>query len=369
MILDSRGRQMGQVTRQLAEARGPVPPFALVRRRHQQRAWRRAAVVAVAAATVAAVVTVQVRQQAGQSVASQPRSPGRVAVTIPLGGQLGAVRADAVGVWVQRDREVVRVDPRTNRVVARVPMSPPDSDLGAVGAGSLWLTQVAQGTVTRVDPASGRTVATIGVPGAEAPEGIDVAVGAGAVWVAYELGTLGGTILARVDPATNTVADTVKLADSEIALAVSARAVLVVTRGVATSGVAYQLDAATSRILARIQACIGSNAVAYGAGAFWIACEEGQLLRFDPVAHRVAATVGLGGAAGSAGRVVTDERAVWVTNLEDTLFRIDPQTNTVVGGVPVTGPGGSYITDLAVGPGALWLTTSGGTLVRFDPDG
>jgi streptogramin lyase len=369
MNLDSRGRQVGLVTRRLAEARGPVPPFALLRRRHQRRAWRRAAVVAVAAVTVAAVVTVQVGRQAGQDVTSRPRPPGQVAAVIDVGGQPSVVRADAAGVWVQRDREVVRVDPRSNRVVARLPMGPPGSDLGAVGDGSLWLTQVAQGTVTRMDPATGRTVATIRVPGAEATQGIDVAAGAGVVWVAYDLGTLGGTILARIDPATDTVAATVKLADSEVALAVSDRAVLVLTRGVTTSGLAYQIDAATSRVVARIQACRGGNAAAYGAGAFWIACDEGQLLRVDPVAHRLAATVALGGAADSAGRVATEESAVWVTNLGDTLFRADPQTNTIVGSLPVTGARAANITDLAVGSGAVWLTTSGGTLIRFDPDG
>src|SRR5512132_977850 len=174
MNLDSRGRQVGQVTRQLAEARGPVPPFALVRHGHQRRAWRRAAVVAAAAITVAAVVTVQVGQQAGQDVTSRPRPPGQVAAVIQVGGQPNVVRADTDAVWVQRDREVVRVDPRTNRVVARLPMGPSGSDLGAVGGGSLWLTQVAQGTVTRIDPATGRTVATIRVPGAQAPLGIDM---------------------------------------------------------------------------------------------------------------------------------------------------------------------------------------------------
>jgi streptogramin lyase len=369
MNLDSRGRHVGQVTRQLAEVRGPVPPFVLVRRRHQRRAWRRAAVVAAAAITVAAVVTVQVGQQAGQDVTSRPRPPGRVAAVIHVGGQPNVVRADTDAVWVQRDREVVRMDPRSNRVVARLPMGPPGSDLGAVSGGSLWLTQVAQGTVTRMDPATGRTVATIRVPGAEAPMGIDVAVGPGAVWVAYDLGTLGGTILARVDPATNTVAATVKLADSEVALAVSEQAVLVLTRGVATSGLAYQIDAATSRVLARIQACRGGNDVAYGTGAFWIACDEGQLLRVDPVARRVAATVALGGAAGSAGNVAAAGSVVWVTNLGDTLFRVDPQTNTIVGSVAVTSPSAANVTDLTVGAGAVWVTTSGGTLVRFDPDG
>ena len=76
MNLDSRGRQAGQVTRQLAEARGPVPPFALVRRRHRRRAWRQAALVAAAVITVAALVTVQARQQASEEVTSRPTSFG-----------------------------------------------------------------------------------------------------------------------------------------------------------------------------------------------------------------------------------------------------------------------------------------------------
>jgi streptogramin lyase len=369
MSLDSRGRQVGQLTRQLAEARGPVPPFALVRRRHRRRAWRQVALVAAAVITVAAVVTVQVRHQASQDVTSRPRSFGGVAASLHLGGQLSVVRADGAGVWVQRDGEVVRVDPRTNRVTARLQMSPPGSELGAVGDGSLWLTQVAQGTVTRVDPATGRTVATIRVPGAEAPIGIEAAIGPSAVWVTYDLG-LGGGIIARVDPATNMVAATVRIPELPGDLAIGDRAVLVRTdTNSSVADLAYQIDPATNRVAAKVPVCQGSNAVASGAGAFWIACDQGTLLRVDPVAHRVAASVGLGGQAGSAGRVVADGSVVWVVNLGDTLFRLDSRSNTIVGSGSVTGPGGGYITDLTVGSDAVWLITSHGTLVRFDPDG
>jgi virginiamycin B lyase len=362
MNLDSRGRHMGQVTRRLAEARGPVPPFALVRRRHRQRAWRHAAVVAAAVVAVAAVVTVQVGQHADEGMVARPRSLGRVAATIPLGGQLGGVRADADGVWVQRGREVVRVDPQSNRVLTRVPLGPSGSDLGAVGGGALWLTDVSQDTVRRVAPATGRTVATIGVPGGDnAPQGMTVGVGAGAVWVEYDL----GTTVARIDPATNTVAATLRLPNPPAALAVSDQAVMVVTN---ESGVAYQIDPAINRVVASIPICRGGQAVAYAAGAFWIGCAEGHLLRVDPVTHRVTATVALGGTVGSPGDMVADSRMVWVTNLGDVLVGIDPQTNTVLGSLPVTSPGSPYITGLAVGPGAVWLTTSGGTLIRFEPN-
>jgi virginiamycin B lyase len=364
MTLDGRGQRAGRVTRRLAEARGPVPPFALVRRRQRRRAWRHAAVLVAAVVAAAAVVTVQVRQHAGEDLVSRPRSLGRVGATVRLGGQLGDVRVGADAVWVQRGREVVRVDPQTNRVLGRVPLGPPGSGLGAVAGGSLWLTHLSQETVTRVDAATGRTVATIRVPGAgNAPQGMVVAPAPGAVWAGY---AQGGTDLARIDPATNTVAATVPLPGPPNAIAAGGRAVLVVTN---ESSVAYQVDPATNRVVARIGVCSQSNDVAYAAGAFWVGCGEGRLLRVDPAAHRVAATVELGGAFGSAVTVGADERAVWVANLNDVLLRVDPQTNAVLGSLPVTGSGGGYLTGMAVGPGAVWLTTSAGMLVRFDPNG
>ena len=151
---------------------------------------------------------------------------------------------------------------------------------------------------------------------------------------------------------TNTVAATGRIPDLPGQPAIGDRAVLV--RTATDSSVAYEIDPASNRVAAKVPVCRGSNAVASGAGAFWITCTRGTVLRVDPVAHRVAASVGLGGQAGSAGRVAADGSVVWVVNLGDT-----PDTPTNVG----------YNTDLTVGSDAVWLTTSQGTLVRFDPDG
>src|SRR4029450_7891782 len=99
--------------------------------------------------------------------------------------------------------------------------------------------------------------------GAEAPRGIEVAVGPRAVWVAYDLG-FGGGIIARVDPATNAVAATVRIPDLPGELAIGDRAVLVWIDG--PSSVAYQIDPATNRVAAKVPVCPGSNAVAYVRG-------------------------------------------------------------------------------------------------------
>jgi virginiamycin B lyase len=362
MSVDRRGRQAARVTRRLAERRGPVPPLALLRRRQRRRAWRR--VVATVAVVVAVVVvSVRVLQHAGEGVA-RPPSLGRVAATIHVGGQLGVVHADAAGVWVEHpsDRSVVGVDPRTNRVVARVALGPAGSGLGAVGDGSLWLTHRRQGTLTRVEGATGRVVATIGVPGAgSAPEGMMVAVGAGAVWVAYRFGD---QVVVRIDPATNRVAATIRLPNLPTGIAVGGRAVMVLTQ---ESGVAYQIDPATNRVVASLPVCVEGNGLAYGRGAFWVGCGEGDLLRIDPVASRVVATVDLRAGAGDT-VVDADGSAVWVATIGDTVIRVDQQTNAIVGGLSPTRRG-SAVTGLATSPGAVWLTSDDGTLIRVDPNG
>jgi DNA-binding beta-propeller fold protein YncE len=75
---------------------------------------------------------------------------------------------------------VLRIDPRTNRVVDRFPVDPP-SGL-AFGHGSVWATSAGHGTLSRIDPQTGEVVAKIEV----GRRAVDVAAdeGSGAVWVA-----------------------------------------------------------------------------------------------------------------------------------------------------------------------------------------
>lgn len=92
--------------------------------------------------------------------------------------------------------DLVRIDPASNRVTARVPL---DKATGVVGAfGSVWATG-ADGVV-RVDPATNDVVARIALPLAGW-----TAAGEGAVWVTTPSG------LSRIDPGTNTVSATVAI--------------------------------------------------------------------------------------------------------------------------------------------------------------
>jgi virginiamycin B lyase len=367
MSVDRRGRHAAQLTRRLAERRGPVPPFALVQRRRRQRAWRRVTAVAVVILVAAVTATVQLRQHQAEPGTLGSGRLGKVAAAVPVGGPLTRVRADADAVWVQRDRDhsAVRVDPHSNQVVARLPLGSLGSELAAVGAGGLWLTHRGQGTVTRVDPATGRILATITVPAASPEPGdMSVAVGARGVWVAndnYVTGRAQDNVF-RIDPATNKVVATLRVDPPLHGIAAGDRAVMV-TAG-HSDYVAHQIDPATNRVVATFP--VGNvNAVAYGAGAFWVACGDGTLTRIDPVGRRVVATIQLGAAAGA---VAADAQGVWVATADGSVTRINPSTNTIVGSLPV----GSQVSDvlsLAASPGAVWLTTGGDTLIRIAPDG
>jgi len=118
----------------------------------------------------------------------------RVAATIDAGGPLGfnqTIAVGAGGVWLADpfDEQVVRIDPRTRRIMARIPA-------GAVTT----LTVTTDGVwalsslgLLRIDPARDRVAATASDP--ELRSARLVAADAGAVW------TAGWSSVSRIDPA------------------------------------------------------------------------------------------------------------------------------------------------------------------------
>jgi streptogramin lyase len=117
--------------------------------------------------------------------------------TIPLGAGFGPqeVEVAAGTVWVTGTKGLVRLQPGTNRVVARIDGSFKSL---ASGFGSLW----AGGPegVVRIDPARSKVIARIHPP---AHVRCSASVGGGAVWMSC------GETVERIDPATNRIAATV----------------------------------------------------------------------------------------------------------------------------------------------------------------
>jgi YVTN family beta-propeller protein len=123
-------------------------------------------------------------------------STKRVIAEIPLAGAETVASGDGA-IWVTDTSEdqVVRIDPATNLITAKIDTDVPSFGGLAVTDGSGWVANLRDSSVSRFDPASNRVTSRIkvGNRGADAVQGI--AVGRGAVWVAsYETGEGNGTV-------------------------------------------------------------------------------------------------------------------------------------------------------------------------------
>ena len=195
---------------------------------------------------------------------------GRVTAKIPIGaGVANDVEVDerSGAVWVasqyspgnadelsQQDYEkgvrpepdagakLVRVDPRTNRVVARIPIEAEAIEGGASGVsvgegGAVWVTSV-NGKLLRVDPETDEVVARLelGDNALHDDSAGGVEASGGAVWVRATLDYNGPgwtQHLIRVDPESNRVVGSVEVEDAS-GLAVGPDAVWLTTANVET---------------------------------------------------------------------------------------------------------------------------------------
>jgi YVTN family beta-propeller protein len=113
------------------------------------------------------------------------RRTGRIVATVPLPFPPRSLAVGGGAVWItdNLDDRVFPVDVATNRVGA--PMRTGRGPAGvAFGAGSLWVVNALDGTLSRIDPHARRVVATIQVGG----QPHEVTVGHEAVWVSDDEG-------------------------------------------------------------------------------------------------------------------------------------------------------------------------------------
>ena len=288
-----------------------------------------------------------------------PRSGEEVAA-IPLEGFAANITEVAVGagsVWVssgdyypgpvgkrQPDDVVLRVDPRTNRVVDRIPVY--SSSGLAFGHGSVWVTSASYGTVSRIDPQTGEVVANIEV----GRGAVDIAAdeSSGAVWVA---GLDLSEDYVEYDPPKYSE-------DRKLS----------------------RVDPAKNRVVAKIPIRAGSpdggaQSVADGKGAVWVQSVDGRLLEVDPATNEVAAMVSLGD---YSSHLAVSGGAVWATVQvpsrsresyappETRLVRVDPSTEHVVASEDIGPVSRGAGLRLVAGGGYVWFA-SGGGLARVAP--
>ena len=199
-----------------------------------------------------------------------PRS-ATVIATIPLPGvqleEEGSLAAGADAVWAVTsgpEKELLKIDPTTNTLVGGFPL--PAGAAGArAGLGGLWVTDPAQGQLLRLDPLSGHVVATVDT-GAGARF---FAVGEGGVWVQNN----GDGSVSHVDPVNNQVVATIKVDDGRIEggdLAVGGGFVWARI----TDGLIAKIDPATDSVVDVYGPRSGSGSVAADSAAVWVTAHD-----------------------------------------------------------------------------------------------
>jgi streptogramin lyase len=240
---------------------------------------------------------------------------------------------------------VVRIDARTNRVAARVAVGNNPSAVTADASG-VWVANHDDGSVWRIDAHSDGVILRSSAHGVPADLGI-----VPAKTIASSPSTPGSAVVVNgpVDP--NIV---------EIDAATGTPSIFSL-RG---SGPNFGMSGSP--------AGAGTPRVATDPSGIWVARPDRQVGRFDDNAGRLVHPLFIAPPRDERGSdsyfsgIAVGDRGVWVLGYpnDPRLWRIDSTTGKLAATIPLP----FYPTDVAVGNGAVWVTSElGDTLARISP--
>jgi DNA-binding beta-propeller fold protein YncE len=305
----------------------------------------------------------------GVLVRVDPRTD-RVVARIAVGNNPSALAADANRAWVANhdDGTVWRIDPHTNRVILRTSAQGKPADLAIIPTGSTVAspgsTVVVNGpeapNLVGIDAATG-IVPRYNMGGTPFPSALPgllsgygsprVAAGPSRIWVARPDSVV-GRFNVNADKLMKPLL--IRRAHDETqtsylsAIAVGAGGVWVV--GDPVDPALWRIDPATGRLVAMIRLPFAPTDVAVGDGAVWVTSElDDRLERVDPSTNRVTATIPVGRGAGA---VAVGAGAVWVGDEVDrAISRVDPRGTRITTTIKLD----LTPVDLDVANGVLWV--------------
>lgn len=337
------------------------PPRVALASRHGVRVPRRLALWTGGAVLVAAALALVLLELTGgaspphvvaDSVAVVDPSRNRVVGDVQVGSRPIAIAFGAGAVWVANadSGTVSRLDPETHEVVATIGIGgAPASDI-AVGAGSVWVVTGSDGTLVRIDPRTNSRVETIplGGPNTLAPAGAyALAASRDAVWVA----SASARVL-RVDPRTRAVTP-VRVGQTPTAIAASGGDVWVTLADRQT----LRIDARSMEIAgyldeppSPISLAVSGRVLWVGGGAPELPGVSGNALwRVDAAMVSVARTAALPGRPMGIG---VGAGAIWVACADGTVVRADPRSGAIADELPVE----NVPLDVVYGAGLVWVS-------------
>jgi outer membrane protein assembly factor BamB len=237
---------------------------------------------------------------------------GRVVATTPISGDLVMADTGAGAVWALTDARLVRIDPATNRVTARIALPPPTRSYGGI------------------------------------------APGVGVMWV------VNWSTLLRIDPRTNTIDKRVSVEHNGLqarGIAADGKELYVLRR----DGVLETLDAGTGARLRAVRPAVTGVMGIAASGIVFMGSGAG-IAAVDSHTGRLVWRTNLGTSRLNAG--FFNDRALWiqgtpVTGYRDQLWRLDGRTGRVTAALPLSDFGAN---GMLVTRGQVWIMSQAGVL-------
>ena len=342
----------------------PAIPATTLRRSRQMRIVNSVTVLAASVALcVGAVLGVGALRHDAQPIpfVEQPIEPMHRTVVRDVGAQEIAVGLGAV--WLDDQSEIVRVDPATNTVVARIP---------AIGQGGgfryyFGTTGLAVGSDAVWATGTGFAETSDGAPQpADTPTGPPEPATA-YVWSLLRIDPRSNTWVAAMPAETGSVTGTLPRGIAPIPGAVWVAGEEDLSSG---RGAIYRIDTHTEEATT-IDVDGPVTGIAALDGLVWAAVDTNRkdarrVVQIDPKTSQIVRSIVLPGTIALQGVAAADD-ALWVAAIyEDSavrVVRIDPSSGTVTDRIRVPGP----VTRIVPGTGAVWISVQDKTqLYRID---
>jgi streptogramin lyase len=233
-----------------------------------------------------------------------------------------AVGFGSVWVSVPKTDEIVRINPVSNTIQARIKVSgEPCYGIG-IGKTHVWVLTCKGQTLERIRPWDNKVDAKTPVHVAPHGEGA-IAVAQNAVWY---VGNQNGHSAELVRLTGSTPRITEVGTDSAVVNAAFG-SIWVTSSG---ESKVYRVDPAQQRVIAKISVPAGPRFTTVGGGSIWVLSQSnGSVSRIDPEGNKLVATIEAG-VPGAGGDIAYGGGRLWVAAAGTPLMRIDPQSNQVL---------------------------------------
>jgi DNA-binding beta-propeller fold protein YncE len=274
-------------------------------------------------------------------VVKRPAGPARADQTFRIGGAPYNVAYGLGSLWVTVERALLRLDPVTGAVQARVEVGGRPWSI-AIAESVVWVGNLLNETIAAVEPRTNTLTRRIVLDGA-APVG--VAVGGGALWAANN----DDDRVWRLDPATGAILSVAHVGDSHEFVGYSEGRVWVASE----DGTIAQLDAVTGAVTKTIATGSDADYLGFSPGSVWVSNYASPFLwRIDAASGTIAQRLLIGyGAQG----VEDDGSTLWVA-MYRTGFVL--QVDRATGAIRKRFEVGRKPRGLTIALGSVWVANS-----------